>query len=308
MRCHICGAEPTTPVGDCPGCGTSSDRPALSPGRPTYPVRGLGVAAAVGVGLTTLLYTLVALAPAVNALLSRQAGTAGDPGAGRGATVAEGLLSLSYLVVLLTTAALVMIWMFRARKNTDAFPGVRSSLAPHWAITGWWVPVASLGVPCAVMVGIVRESLGRGRLRALVALWWVAWLGFGFADLLSNLAQARADVRLARQGASPDFDHYREAALRNALPVLACLVAGVSLIVLVLRVSAAQQTRIDGATPVWPAVALPVPGAAVPPASRESVPVGQPASPVTGPSQRVPVDANPASPSVPEAAGGTIGA
>ncbi|SCG41656.1 DUF4328 domain-containing protein [Micromonospora inositola] len=297
MRCQICGAEPTTTVGPCPSCGTSSDRPALSPGMPTYPVRGTGLAAAVGVGLTILLYTLVALSPAVRALLSRRAGTAGDPGLEREVTVVEGLLSLSYLVVFLTTAVLVMLWMFRARKNTDAFPGVGSSLAPHWAITGWWVPVASLGVPCVVMAGIVRDSLGRVRLRALVALWWVGWLAFGIADLLSNLGQLEADVRLAEQAAVPDFDHYREAALRNSVPVLACLVAGVSLIVLILRISAAQQERISRGAPQWPAEQV------------APLPPGQPApQPVTEPSPQVPTAGTVASPPAQAASGGTIGA
>ncbi|MGY0004071.1 DUF4328 domain-containing protein [Micromonospora sp. I033] len=287
MHCQICGADSPT-VGARPRCGVSPDRPALSPGMPTLAVQGIGSAAAVGVGLTALLYALVALAPALRVLLTPPGS---DPGRQPTPLAVEGLLSLAYVVVFLTTAVLVMVWMFRARKNTDAFPGGRRVLAAHWAITGWWVPVASLAVPCVVMVGIVRDSLDRVWLRVLVGVWWLAWLAFGVADLVTSLAGVRDRVRRAEQGLAPDLDHYRDAALRNIVPALACLVAAVALIAVVLRVSAAQQARIDGAA--WQAALLP-PSA--------------PTQPVTGPSPQVPGEPTVASPQVPPGAGGTIGA
>ncbi|SCL19439.1 protein of unknown function [Micromonospora rhizosphaerae] len=151
-----------------------------------------------------LLYVLQALSPAVAAVLARRGATADDPELTAVTALAGGLLSLAHLAVYLTTGALVMIWMFRARKNTDAFPGARSQLAAHWAITGWWVPVASLVVPFVVMARIVRDSLGRVRLRALVAVWWLAWLAFVVTDLLTSLAAAKADLLLADQ--AQDFD------------------------------------------------------------------------------------------------------
>lgn len=287
MRCQNCGAESAALVGDCRTCGRPLDPPALSPGVATYGVRGLGIAAVVGLGLTTLLYVLAALAPAVAAT---QAGTTPAEELTRLIALANVLLSGPYLLVYLTTGALVMIWMFRARKNTDAFPGPPSQLAAHWAITGWWVPVASLAVPCVVMMRIVRDSLGRVRLRALVAIWWGAWLVFSVGDLVSSLGALKAEALLAQEGGGPDFDYYRETALRNAVPALACLVAGVSLIVLILRVSAAQQARIATAT----SAALDLPGAA-----------GYPQS-VTVPSPQVAAELTPVSPPAPPGAGGTI--
>ncbi|WP_433285236.1 DUF4328 domain-containing protein [Micromonospora sp. CA-244673] len=287
MHCQTCGADSPT-AGACPRCGVSPDRPALSPGMRTFAVHGIGVAAAIGVGLTALLYTLVALAPALHVLLTPPGG---DPGRQPVPLAAEGLLSVAYLLVFLTTAALVMVWMFRARKNTDAFPGGRKVLAAHWAITGWWVPVASLAVPCVVMAGIVRDSLDRVWLRVLVGVWWLAWLAFGIADLVTSIADVDDRLRRAEQGLAPGLDQYRDAALRNTLPALAVLVAAAALVAVVLRVSAAQQARIDGAA--WRAALL---SPAIPP------------QPVTGPSPQVPGDPTVASPQVPPGPGGTIGA
>ncbi|MGC1212888.1 MAG: DUF4328 domain-containing protein [Micromonospora sp.] len=290
MRCQNCGTESAALAADCRTCGHPLDPPPLSPGVATYGVRGLGIAAAVGLGLTTLLYVLAALAPAVAAT------RAGHTPAGdlrRFAALANVLLSGPYLLVYLTTGALVMIWMFRARKNTDAFPGRPSQLAAHWAITGWWVPIASLVVPCVVMMRIVRDSLGRVRLRALVALWWVAWLVFSIGDLVSSLGALKAEARLAQEGRGQDFAYYREAALRNAVPALACLVAGVSLIVLILRISAAQQARIAPRTADWPAP----PGWPASPADQQ---------PVTVPSPLVAAESTPVSTPVAPGAGGTI--
>lgn len=283
MRCQSCGAESAALIGDCRTCDRPLDPPPLSPGVRTYGVRGIGLAAVIGLGVTTLLYVLSALAPAVAAAQARK--TAADD-LTRITAAANVLLTVPYLVAYLTTAALVMIWMFRARKNTDAFPGPPSHLAAHWAITGWWVPIASLAVPCVVMARLVRDTLGRVRLRALVALWWVAWLVFMVADLVTSLQAVRADVLLAQRGGTQDFDYYREAVLRNLVPALACLVAGVSLIVLIDRISAAQQARITGATPTAPTYPYP--------------------QPVTASSPQVAAEPTPVSPQVPPVPGGTI--
>ncbi|MDZ5442049.1 DUF4328 domain-containing protein [Micromonospora sp. 4G57] len=313
MRCQTCGDETSPAFADCQRCGTPLDgRPTLSPGIATYSVRGIGLAAAIGLGLTTLLYVLLAAFPAVEAVLARRAATADDADALRSAAVAEGLLNVPYLLLYLTTAVLVMIWMFRARKNTDAFPGVRPHLNAHWAITGWWVPLASLVVPAKMMADIVRDSRGRGR--GLVALWWLGWLVFGVADLFTSLRAARGQLLLPDPRTPADFqryaDHYQEVALGNLVPAVACLVAGVSLIVLVLRVSAAQQARIARGSAVWPGA----PAWVAAPAASAPAP-----APVTEPSPYAPTDvteapAHPstdapvASPPAVGAAGGTIGA
>ncbi|RZU73349.1 uncharacterized protein DUF4328 [Micromonospora kangleipakensis] len=301
MRCQTCGDETSPAFDDCQRCATPLDGPALSPGIATYGVRGLGLAAAIGLGLTTLLYVLLALFPAVDAVLARRAGTTDDAEPIRSATVLEGLLNVPYLLVYLTTAVLVMIWMFRARKNTDAFPGVRPHLNAHWAITGWWVPFASLVIPCKVMADIARDSLGRTR--GLVALWWAGWLVFSVADVFTSLDTAKSQLLLPEPRTPQDFqryaDHYQEAALRNLVPALACLVAGASLIALILRISAAQQARIARGTTAWPGAPAWLAAPAGP---------GPAGEPVTEPSQPVSADGNPVSPPAPGAAGGTIGA
>ena len=212
-------------------------------GVPTYGVRGLGLAAALAVGATTALYLVTALYLAVGAVLAERAAASRDVDLLRGVVLAEGLLGLPFTLVYLVAAALVMIWLFRARKNTDAFPGVHPQLNAHWAISGWWVPFANLVMPCKVMAGVTRDTFSRTRTPALVGVWLV----YGVADMFAGFAGEAYDPAVGAGGRFQDVvDHYRAALLPNLLPAVACVVAGVALIMLIQRVSAASRTGLTG--------------------------------------------------------------
>ncbi|SCF36191.1 protein of unknown function (DUF4328) [Micromonospora viridifaciens] len=306
MRCHTCGDETSPSDNECQNCHTPHGQPALAPGVPTYPVRGIGLAASIAVGATALLYLVVALFPLVGAVLAGRARESQDPDVLLGAVLIEVVLSLPFLLAYLTAAVLVIIWTWRARKNLDAFPGALPHLGAGWAIAGWLVPFANFVVPARVVANLARDSLWKRFTPDLVFVWWVAWLAFSLGERFVSRRDDQAYARLPEQPRSDtEFrwyaDYYREALGWHLIPLVACLVAAGSLIVLIRRISTAQEQRIALGRPAWPAhPGWPAPGA--PPG------YAYPAQPVTGSSPQVVTDPTVASPQVPPGAGGTIGA
>ncbi|KAB1914816.1 DUF4328 domain-containing protein [Micromonospora sp. AMSO31t] len=292
MHCQTCGDALSPADNECPRCGTLPGQPAVLPGVSTYPVRGLGTAAAVAVGAATVLYLPGALFPLVGVRVARAAAEQADRDLLIGAAVGEGLLVLPYLVALLVAAVLVIVWTWRARKNIEAFPGAQPALGPGWAIAGWLVPIANFVVPARVVANVARNSLWRRNTTVLVGVWWAAWLVFTIGD---RIVSQREEQRYARLTEWPRNDvefgtyvrFYQDALGPRLIPV-------------------AQQDRIARAVPAWPVhPGWPLPGAVLPaPAAAP----GYPAQPVTGVSPQVASAPSVTSPQVPPGPGGTIGA
>ncbi|WP_328822304.1 DUF4328 domain-containing protein [Micromonospora rubida] len=262
----------------------------MAPGVPTYPVGGLGRAVVAAVAATAVLYTLVAFYPAVGAVLARRAAEAQDTDVLLGAVLLEVLFILPFGVAHLTAAVLMIIWTWRARKNLDAFPGALPQLNPGWVIAGWLVPLANFVVPVRVMAGIARDSLWRARTPVLVGVWWAAWLAFSLSERLVSWTDNQEYERLPEDpfndiGFQAYVGYYQDALVRNLVPLAACLIAAASLIVLVRRITAAQQARIALAVPAWPAPPG-WPGA--------PVPYGWPGAPAPHPAAPHPTAAQPA--------------
>ncbi|MEU4793029.1 DUF4328 domain-containing protein [Micromonospora tulbaghiae] len=287
---------------------------------PTYGVRGLAVAGAIAVGVATLCYLLTALFPLVGVRMARSAAEQLDRDVLLGAVLAEVLFSLPYLLALLTAGTLVVIWTWRARKNLDAFPGAVPNLGPAWAIAGWLVPLVNLVVPARVLADLLRNSVWQRRQSWLVGVWWASWLVFLIGDrFVARAEQQRYDrlTELPRNDAEfgTYVRFYEDALGPRLVPAVACLVAGVAFVVLIRRISAAQQDRLSRAVPAWPGQPVwpgqpgwpaPAPGPAAPaPAAFAPAAPGAfgPAGPRDGAD-----GASTTSPQVPPASGGTIGA
>ncbi|MEU0547371.1 DUF4328 domain-containing protein [Micromonospora sp. NPDC005979] len=293
MRCQTCGDATSSEHNECPRCYTPLGQPAVTPGLATYRVRGIGLAASVAVGATAVLYLVVALSPLIGMALARRAMADDDPDLLLGVVIINVLVALIMAVVYLTAAVLVIIWTWRARKNTDAFPGALPTLGAGWAIAGWLVPFANFVVPARVVAGVARDSLWQRFTPTLVSVWWCSWLVFSVGERLSSRADDRAYAKLPETpfndvGYQAYVDHYRDSLLRNALPALGCGVAAVTLILLIHRISAAQEARIARAAPawptapVWPAQAWPPAPPVVPAQSSSPTPVSPTEQPPSG--------------------------
>ncbi|MFG3697271.1 DUF4328 domain-containing protein [Micromonospora sp. NPDC047620] len=248
---------------------------------PTYPVRSLGTAAAIAVGAASLLYLPSGLFPLLGVRMARTAAERSDRDLLLGAAVAEGLLTLVYLLAILTAGVLVIIWTWRVRTNLEAFPGALPTLSPAWAIAGWLVPFANVVVPARVVANVARDSLWRRNTPVLVGVWWTTWLVFIVGDRILGLRDEQRYGRLTEWPRSETefatyVRYYQEALGPRVIPTVACLVAGASFIVLIRRITAAQQDRIAKAAPLWPGYPGGVtPGAPYPlPGSASANPAG----------------------------------
>ncbi|NJP35745.1 DUF4328 domain-containing protein [Micromonospora thermarum] len=229
-------------------------------------MRGVGRAAAVAVGAATLAYLLSTLVLPVQAAISAEAGRQLDSDLLHTAQMLD-LAGAPYLVALVVAGVLVIIWTWRVRKNLEAFPGAGPAFAAGWAIAGWLVPFANFFMPYRVVANVARDTLWRLTTPWLVKLWWGAWLLFGLADgFVAGIIEEEWAALPAAPVTSADFDayadHYISALGSYLIPTAACLAAGVSLIWLIIRISAAQEARIARtlpAGPILPGATLPTP-------------------------------------------------
>ncbi|MFI7607194.1 DUF4328 domain-containing protein [Micromonospora sp. NPDC049366] len=304
MRCQTCGDATSPTADDCQSCHTPVGQPAVTPGLPTYPVRGLGLAASIAVGATTVFFLLQYLFPVYARGLIEQAAADRDADRLFAVVLAEVALSVPFSIAILTAGVLVIIWTWRARKNTDAFPGALPATGAGWAIAGWLVPFANFVVPAVVVGGIARDSVRRSA-GGLVGLWWIAWLVFSVGERVVSVKNELAAAALPESpSTAADFqawvDAYQRQIGRGVVPAVACVVAAAAFIVLVTWISTGQQERIARAVPAWPVV----PGMMMYPGG----PGLPPQQSVTAPSPQVAADPTVASPPVAPPPGGTIGA
>jgi hypothetical protein len=124
------------------------------------------------------------------------------------------LLNLAGYLFLGTGIAFI-IWLYRARENTDVFKprfatsyqgGYNSHSGAHrhdkgWAIGGWFCPIVQFWYPLQVVQDVVSASepanepgaAKTGEVRAMLLSWWVSWTVFwvllvaggGFAGISS---------------------------------------------------------------------------------------------------------------------------
>lgn len=221
----------------------------------TYPVRGIGVATVMALGATLVCLAAGGVLPLVAAATARRAQAGDDVGLLNQATMLDSLSVAPFLGALLVTGVLVMIWLYRARRNLDAMPVPAPGLRAGWAVGGWFVPLANLVVPARVMASVVRCSLpGARRMPALVWLWWITYVGGNAIDaVLSRRGSGAWHSMPTVITGSADYQAYidyfsNEAS--NTIPGIVVLsVAGVLLSILVMRVSRAQTAYLAAAAP-----------------------------------------------------------
>jgi hypothetical protein len=223
----------------------------------TYSVRGVGIAASVGVAITILLDAVLSLWPIAGRTLAARAKATEDPDLLNQAAIAEGVLSLPLLLAYLATAVLVIIWLYRARKNVEVFPDAEPGMRAGWAIGGWFIPIANLVIPYRVTAYTARSSLGQARTPALVGVWWAAFLIYSFLSRYLARYDGQRYEALPKELAGPDdyqryVDYYTTALAPNLLGLLLGIVAAAAFIALVRRISVAQHRRIAAAGPAAP--------------------------------------------------------
>lgn len=150
------------------------------------PVRGLGLAASVLIGLVAFLQSVFTVMAwrFVPLLQGIQAGT-------RDATQSDvdelmwwAVAAPLLLVVQFAAFVVYLVWLWRARTNAQLVVAPSEHrLGRGWAIGAWFVPIANLILPWFVVSDVWRACdhaqqhlpLRRRRHSSLVTAWWVAF-------------------------------------------------------------------------------------------------------------------------------------
>jgi len=104
--------------------------------------------------------------------------------------------ALSGLVYLPSTIMLgaEIVWLFWQHHATEnlwarGYAGLR--IRPGWAVGWWFIPIASLFMPCVAMLELDRRSTPDGvprRAGPTVGLWWAAWLATSLVPAIGIVA------------------------------------------------------------------------------------------------------------------------
>ncbi len=104
------------------------------------------------------------------------------------ATTADNFVVAAWLLCLALSVALgvlVIVFLWRASKNLQAWGRTGARLGPGWSIGSWFIPFANLVMPVLIIQDLWRGSdpaAGRDEWRGrvsgsvLVGFWWASWI------------------------------------------------------------------------------------------------------------------------------------
>ncbi|BCJ70959.1 hypothetical protein CS0771_05030 [Catellatospora sp. IY07-71] len=240
MRCPYCSAETDPTLIRCEHCRLDRQAPLLWPESRVYGVRGIGLAALVAVAISSVVTLLSAASEIFVRDEVRKAVDAGDLAllaVAQRVELGAVVVDLAFMAV---AAVLLIIWLWRARKNIDAFPEASAEYKPGWAIGGWFVPIGNFFIPLRVMRDVAEGSLRRDWVNAAVYAWWAAWLG---SYCVGRVAGAFDPVPNA--GATELIEYFDNLVMFGFAQAFLTVVAGSCLGMLIFSVTRAQHARIQ---------------------------------------------------------------
>src|SRR3954453_6166112 len=184
-------AAPPPPSTPYPAAGYSTGGYAYASTPSTQATRGLSTALTILLAITALTGIFVAIA------FFHRASLVDDTNRGffnldevnDADSTVSGAVAF-FMLGLLATGVVWIIWQFRYAKNAELLRG-NYGLPSGWAIGGWFVPVANFALPQLQLLQASRasdpdlsqgEPPAHGRAPSLLVVWWVlldlAWLFF----------------------------------------------------------------------------------------------------------------------------------
>jgi hypothetical protein len=144
-------------------------------------------------------------------------------------------------VVRVAIFVLIIIFLYRAVKNTETWDSVREKWTPGWAIGGWFIPFANLVIPLLLTRETWRRSVPAAEVStapstAIVSWWWVLFIVGSIAVEID-----------------PGNDTYNDIKTRDGFGIGGSVLLAVSailLIVIVRRLAKWQHNRANAATRV----------------------------------------------------------
>ena len=155
--------------------------------------------------------------------------------------------------MVLATAAVFIVWMWRSSKNNEALGRDMPRLSSGWAIGGWFIPLANFVIPILIMQDLWRgsnASIPRGDMRwrianrsALVGWWW----GTLILSVLRFGPVGDTDP-------GTDLDDLRAADFAGLFAMLFAVASSVLAILVVRRLEARQVATLRAEQAAWTAV------------------------------------------------------
>ena len=84
-----------------------------------------------------------------------------------------------------TWAVVFVAWLYRARRNLDRIEGARPRWGPGWTVVSWFIPIANLILPGAVIADVARESVPLDQRHGSRPAWMMAAWRLSLAGLLA---------------------------------------------------------------------------------------------------------------------------
>jgi hypothetical protein len=137
-----------------------------------------------------------------------------------------------------------LMWFYRVYRNLPSLGAASTEYSPGWAVGWWFVPFASLVVPCQISKEIWKGShpanlgvLSKARIvgSPLVGVWWAFWLIMILIGSYSGFWMPAAN----------SLDQVIAASWVAVMAMLATLPAGVLAILFVYGVDSNQTKRHD---------------------------------------------------------------
>ena len=142
-----------------------------------------------------------------------------------------------YLLALLATGIVWIIWQFRHAKNAEVL-GKRDGLGAGWAIGAWFIPIggAVLGPLQLFQSAKASDPEGRGRVPGLVAVWWALWVAQSLIGAVSGRFGFNTDA-----GSDVDIEEFRSSDQLGSVGAFVTAAAAIVAVVMVRQLTARQR-------------------------------------------------------------------
>jgi Domain of unknown function (DUF4328) len=93
----------------------------------------------------------------------------------------QGIIGIAYIVLLLATSVVVLVWIYGANRNAHALGATGMRFTPGWAVGWYFIPIFNLWKPYQAMKEIWKANADPGNWQSqprspLLPWWWFLWI------------------------------------------------------------------------------------------------------------------------------------
>jgi hypothetical protein len=117
----------------------------------------------------------------LQAIAAGQFDSDADTAAAQANDLRQGIIGMAYIILLLATSVIVLVWIYGANRNAHALGAATMRFTPGWAVDWYLIPIFNLWKPYQAMKEIWKASADPGNWQAqqrspLLPWWWFLWI------------------------------------------------------------------------------------------------------------------------------------